>query len=118
MTEESPCPTPSPSTGLSREDALRAVYAHRRNPLRSLGLGDLADLLIAWAAGEVSEGFMVDITGMDRFALRGLYQGAIDRAGKLSESWRTSEDAPIADALALLGGTGSEPASSSDSTGN
>jgi hypothetical protein len=40
----------------------------------------LDDLLIAWAEGELSEGAVSEITGMDRFTLRGMKQDAIDRA--------------------------------------
>jgi hypothetical protein len=45
-----------------------------------LSLGMLADLLVAWAEGEISEGRMAAVTGIDRLVLRGLKLGAIDRA--------------------------------------
>jgi hypothetical protein len=40
----------------------------------------LTDILIAWAEGELSEEATSEITGMDRITLRGMKQGAIDRA--------------------------------------
>jgi hypothetical protein len=58
----------------------------------SLSLGDLADLLIAHAAGEISEGGLVEITGLDRLALRAMLLKAIARSDELWRSWRESEE--------------------------
>lgn len=54
-------------------------------------LGDLADLLIGWEAGEVSEGRLVELTGLDRLDLRGLRLASIERAKRLTQ--RTPEEA-------------------------
>ncbi len=51
-----------------------------------LSLGDLADLLVAWAEGEVSEGRLAELTGLDRVSLRGLKQAAVERAIRLAQS--------------------------------
>jgi hypothetical protein len=47
---------------------------------RGLSVGLLADLLIAWAEGEVSEGWLTEVTNIDRITLRGLKADSIDRA--------------------------------------
>jgi hypothetical protein len=45
-----------------------------------LSPGLLADLLVAWAEGEVSEGWMAEVTNIDPFTLRGMKNAAIARA--------------------------------------
>ncbi len=89
---EDPC-TPSPSSPGPSTDEWRSRYRFRRDPAATLSLGDLADLLVAFAAEELSEGAMVEITGLDRLSIRGLYQDAISRSEELWESWRRSEEA-------------------------
>lgn len=59
-------------------------------PPKDLTPEQLADLLIAWEAGEVSEGRMTELTGQDRVELRGLKQDAIERGMELAE--RTPEE--------------------------
>jgi hypothetical protein len=85
--EGGPCPTLTPNV-----DELRARYRFRRNPSAKLSLGDLADLVVGFASGTLSEGAMVEITGMDRLSIRGLIQDAVDRSETLWESWRNSEE--------------------------
>jgi hypothetical protein len=87
MSEES-CTTPGPDT----DEVLRARYQFRSQPLPSLSLGELSDLLIAHAAGEFSEGALVDITGLDRLTLRAMHLKAITTSEKLWKSWRASEE--------------------------
>lgn len=50
-----------------------------------LSLGDLANLLLAWEAGEVSEGRVVEVTGFDRVTCRDLKLSAIEAGRKLAE---------------------------------
>jgi hypothetical protein len=54
-----------------------------------LSPGELTDLLIAWAAGEVSEGRLAELTGLDRTSLRGMLQNAIKRGEELAKSDRS-----------------------------
>jgi hypothetical protein len=61
---------------------------------RDLSLGLLADLLIAWAEGEMSEGFVQDVTGIDGLTLRGLKLAAIDRANAHAERHLSSRAVP------------------------
>lgn len=45
--------------------------------------GELSDLLVAWSEGEISEGRLVEVSGIDRLTLR-LFKGlAIKRAAAL-----------------------------------
>lgn len=86
---EAPCTntTPGPST-----DELRARYHFQAEPLKRLSLGDLADLMVAFAAGEMSGGFLRQITGLDGNAIDFLYNDALARSEELCRSWRESEE--------------------------
>jgi hypothetical protein len=86
---EDPCTpsTPGPST-----DELRARYQFRCQPMPSLSLGELSDLLLAHVAGELSEGALTEITGIGRLELRAMHLKAIARSDELWRSWRESEE--------------------------
>lgn len=80
---EPPCSTPSPSTG-----GLPAPYPPPPpSPLKSLSLGDLTDLVIAFAMGEMSEGFLIEITGLSGDQVRALHYDAVQRANQLADAW-------------------------------
>lgn len=51
---------------------------------RTLSLGDLMNLFLAWEAGEASEGRVVELTGLDRVTLRTLKQNAIEAGAALT----------------------------------
>ena len=57
---------------------------------RGMSLGTLANLFLAWEAGEVSEGRMVELTGLDRVSLRDLKLSAIEQG--TASALRTSEE--------------------------
>jgi hypothetical protein len=67
-----------------------------------LSPGLLADLLVAWAAEEVSEGWLAEVTNIDPFTLRGLKDAAIARA--LAWGQPRSEDRSRRTILAWLDG--------------
>jgi len=50
--------------------------------------GELADLMIAWREGNVSEGRLVELTGIDRINLRNLHAESIRRADDLIQERR------------------------------
>jgi hypothetical protein len=62
-TEDAPC-SPKSATG----------------PTPPIDRDLMTDILIAWAEGELSEGAVSEITGVDRITLRGMKLDAIDRA--------------------------------------
>jgi hypothetical protein len=82
----------SSSTCFQSTEELRARYKFRAQPLKSLSLGDLADLLVLYAVGEMSMGLLSQVTGMRRDDLTKLHQGAIERSEALLESYRKSEE--------------------------
>lgn len=72
-----------------------------------LSLGLLVDLLVAWAEGEVSEGFVVKVTGLDRFDLRGLKLASIRRALAHADKWAAEHPiSPVPPLFASNGGSG------------
>lgn len=60
------------------DSALRRAYGFPRGPLGE------ADVLIAWAAGEVSEGTAAALLGMDRVAARARLARAVARGARLA----------------------------------
>lgn len=85
---DSECSTPSPPT----DALLRARYQFPAEPMKNLSIGDLTDLIVAYVAGEMSEGLLSQMTGLDRMVLRGLHQDAITRSDRLCESYREEEE--------------------------
>jgi hypothetical protein len=106
------CTTPGPST-----EELLARYRFRPRPLNDLSLGDLADLLLAYAAGEMSLGFLLQVTGLPGDDVGRLYWDAISRADRLCWSWRESEEARFRASLASSPSTATDTASSSSTVG-
>ncbi len=80
------------STHSQSTEELRARYQFRSQPIKSLSLGDVADLLVSHAAGECSEGALADITGMNRDTLRGMIQNAISQSDRLFKLWQIMEE--------------------------
>jgi hypothetical protein len=101
-----PCSTPSSPT---------ATPPARPVPLKTLSVGDLADLLVAFAAGEVSEGFLRDVTGLPGDTVRALWFDAIERAKVISDAWLSKSRPPggtTPDPPASSGGGRADPGSS------
>lgn len=79
--------------GKASEAELRARYHFRAEPLKKLSLGDLADLMVAFAAGEMSGGFLRQITGLDGTAIDFLYHDALARADEIAKAYWAKEEA-------------------------
>lgn len=82
----------------------------------NLSLGNLSDLIIAWAWGSISEGQIAKATGMDRLSLRGLRSAAINSAMTLCElpdslAAGVSTTAPSASSAEITGGIAASPSS-------
>lgn len=75
------------------EAELRARYRFQAEPLERLSLGDLADLMVAHAAGEISGGYLRQITGLGGRAIDILYGGALARADEICKAYAAKEEA-------------------------
>jgi hypothetical protein len=52
-----------------------------------LSFGLLSDLMIAWAEGEMSRGFLAELTGLYPDDLQGMKDAALGRAKAYSDAW-------------------------------